>query len=402
VSVSIRCAEALSYRCDGSRLTRPYFITDDAWTPVESAGDLEYLLNHRGVLFEEKPELGYRYYQCRADKPQVVHLPGGDRTFWPGETVAANGVLSRILKWHSGFSRVPVVEMLQAVPNLRVLVVRNGGLGDVLMTLPCIARLRHDFPAASVSYSTAPGLTRLLTTNPLVDAVYASLDAYQDGPFGYVLDLGYWAESAPGIERYHRSDIFGHAFGYEDVKGYGFDYRVLDHERAWAQKLVGDKPTVALQVAGSINRRTPPRQWMVEFLSMLHKQGFQTVVFGQRKDPDLDSELNLTGNPPLWQVFAVLEQCVGIVAGDSGIFHAGNALGKPTVGLFGPVDPKLRTRDQPLCRTVTGNEAANCPPCNDHQLHTCEGYPPCMVLIDKDEVMTALMEVIADGDLRRE
>lgn len=395
--VALRCVEARSYDAFDYRLSKPYHITRQAWTVVENAGDLEYLLNHRGVLFRENPELGCRFYRCTTETNRAVHLPEGDRSFAAGEVIAADGPTSRVLREHRAFTPVPVVEVLSAHPNLRVLVVRNGGLGDILLTLPAIARLKHDFPDASVSYSTDPQRTRILSANPLITKVYGYPDAYSDAPFGYVLDLGYWAEMAPGIERYHRSDIFAHAFGYDQVADYGFDYQVLPHEREWAQGQIGDKPTVAVQVSGTINRRCPPAEWMATLLQRLRSEGYRLVIFGEHGGDQWDADLNLAGNSEMWRTFAILEQCVGVVAGDSGVLHAANALNRPVVGIFGPVAPQLRVRNQPLCRTVTANAAVGCEPCNDHQLHQCEGYPPCLVRINHDEVMAALQEVMADG-----
>lgn len=398
--VSLSCAEARSYTATGYRLSRPYEIRSGSWTPVECAADLEYLLNHRGVAFREQPELGLRYYRCLA--ASAVHLPGVHKPqkFTPGEIIPVNGVYGRTLAQHNAFERVPVTEVLASAPSLRLLITRNGGLGDLFLTLPAVRRLHAEWPEATICYSTAPELRRLLETEGAVNTVYGPMEAYEDAPFGYVLDLGYWAETAPGIDTVHRADVFGHAFGFEQVADYWFDYRVLPDERQWAVGRLGGKPTIALQVSGSIDRRCPPPTWWQEFSSRLRARGYMVLAFGEREEP-WDVDFNLTGKPPVWQVMALLEQCQGVVAGDSGILHAANALNRPTVGLFGAVDPRLRVRNHPLCRVVTGNEAAGCLPCNDHQLHQCEGYPPCMKLIDQDEVFNSLQEVMALGCVPR-
>lgn len=396
--VSLQCAEAKSYRATGYRLSRSYDIRSGSWTPVENATDLEYLLNHRGVAFREKPELGLHYFRCLRDVE--VHLPGVHfpKGFSAGEFVTTNGLYGRALAQHNAFERIRITEVLETAPDLRVLILRNGGLGDIFLTMPSVRRLRADFPDATICFSTSPAYTRLLETEDSVDQVLTYMEAYDQGPFGYVLDLGYWAEMAPGIDEYHRSDIFSHAFGYEQVEDYGFSYRVKPNERQWAVGEIGGKPTVAVQVSGSIDRRCPPPEWQEVLLRRLGEMGYARLVFGEGREP-WDAEINMTGKPPVWQMMAVLEQCQGVVAGDSGVLHAANALNRPTVGIFGPVAPELRVRNLPLCRTVTGNEAAHCAPCNDHQLHQCEGYPPCMKLIDHDQVLAALQEVMSVGYL---
>lgn len=390
-----------SFRAGGNRLHNKYRMKPGKWTLIEDIGDLDYLLNStNGVILKERPELGLRYYRCIAERSAVVKVPGGRPegvTYRTGEVVIADGVLHRKLRDDRRFVPVKAVEILERMPTLRILVVRGGGLGDIFLSLPAIETLRNRYPDVDVHYATAPGNKRIIEHNPLVNGVYDLFEAYEHGPFGLVVDLSWWVEGAPGNDKIHRSDLFAKAFGIDYVDSYRFDYYVTEEDREWANQFVGDgPPVIGLQVQGSINRRTPPLSWGRMMTHILRDNGYRVAVFGEVYSSEWEQEwcLNLTGCPPLWKVMAVLDRCRGVISGDSGILHAANALGVPTVGIFGPIDPDLRVREQPRCRTVTGNEAAKCPPCNDHQLHQCEGYPPCMQLIKHDEVLAALESAI--------
>jgi len=52
-----------------------------------------------------------------------------------------------------------------------ILVIRTAYIGDVVMTLPMLKPLRQRFPAARLSFLTAPAAAPLLAGNPYVDEV---------------------------------------------------------------------------------------------------------------------------------------------------------------------------------------------------------------------------------------
>jgi len=224
------------------------------------------------------------------------------------------------------------------------------------------------------------------------------LGAYEAGPFDLVVDWGAWVESAPGIEQYHRSDIFAHALGIPQVDTYQARYTVHDDERATVRGLLATcEHPVYLQTAGSIDRRMPSTEWLQTLAAKLVEAGFTPVLDGAIGTGwEQPGVLNLEGQTSIPEMVALLEACEVGVCGDSGPLHAANAIQSPVVGLFGPVDPDLRVRGANNCRVATGNRAAGCPPCNDFQLHQCTGLPRCLELIDHDEVVQAVLE-LANG-----
>jgi len=401
-SIEVTPAGVRSFKASGPRLHHTYKMQLGQWVTVTDPADLEYLLNPiSGVVLRERPELGLRYFQCVAPNGAKLVLPGEDPggvCYGYGEVVIGGGVLHRVLCHDGRFEPIRAARLLAKVPSLRVLVVRGGGFGDLFLTLPAIATLRNRFPDMEIHYATAAPLKRLLQHNDLLNGVSTLFEAYEAAPFGLVVDLGRWAEGAPDSGEVHRSDIFAHAFGIETVDSYRFSYTVMPEERAEAQKVLGGGPDViGLQLTGSINRRCPPIEWGEKMMQMLLALGWRVAVFaGDRLDWAMPGVINLTGLKDAGLTMAVIEQCTGLVAGDSGILHGANALGRPVVGLFGPVDPDLRVRDHPNCRVVAGNEAAHCLPCNDHQDHQCKGYPPCMTRLDHGDVLDAL-EATIDG-----
>jgi len=160
---------ARSYRCVGNNRAQQYTFKQGQWTTVEDAGDLEYLLNQRGTVLREEHELGNRClrYTGKASKEFLlpIHYPEADR-FEPGQTVVADGPLWRCLRDNSYFESVPLVDMLDKQPDLTVLFIRHGGMGDIFLSMPCLTSLRRMYPECQLHYATAARHVRRFDDNP--------------------------------------------------------------------------------------------------------------------------------------------------------------------------------------------------------------------------------------------
>jgi ADP-heptose:LPS heptosyltransferase len=94
---------------------------------------------------------------------------------------------------------------------------------------------------------------------------------------------------------------------------------------------------------------------------------------------------------PLRSVAAVLASCDAVVANDGGILHMAVALGRPTVGVFGPTEPDIWFPYEgrgPFALVTRGIE---CAPCHRHE---CEEMK-CLDGIGPGEVLGRLEEVLA-------
>jgi ADP-heptose:LPS heptosyltransferase len=65
----------------------------------------------------------------------------------------------------------------------------------------------------------------------------------------------------------------------------------------------------------------------------------------------------------LREAAALASGCRALVGPDSSFIHLAAALGRPAVGLFGPTDGKVRTRDYPNVRYVDVRRDLRCVPC---------------------------------------
>lgn len=92
-------------------------------------------------------------------------------------------------------------------------------------------------------------------------------------------------------------------------------------------------------------------------------------------EPNLSDQLAAAGvmlllNRPLAELAEIIRSATGVIANDSGIMHLGSACGTPTIGLFGPTTPALGFVPRGLCDRVLQTDQP-CRPCSLHGEKKC-------------------------------
>ncbi len=154
---------------------------------------------------------------------------------------------------------------------------------------------------------------------------------------------------------------------------------------------------VALHVGGGWPTKRWPREHCAELIRRLAARGAQVMLVGG--PGDRASARDLVGAAPPGAVvdrtgaavvdtLAELSLASAAVGIDSGLSHAGVALGVRTVLLFGPNDPDSIS-PVPHARLVT--QPLLCRPCNRAGKERCpEGHHRCMRDTDPAQVLAAL------------
>lgn len=134
----------------------------------------------------------------------------------------------------------------------------------------------------------------------------------------------------------------------------------------------------------------------IELGRMLQKEGLAVVLLGSKADREsaknISKEIeciNLVGETNLQEALAILDASIGVVGVDTGLTHAGVALNKPTVALFGATRPYLSNESDPY-RVIYHEQ--KCSPCRRRP--TCMGRYECMRLIGADEVLGTLKALL--------
>lgn len=269
-----------------------------------------------------------------------------------------------------------------------------------LLLLPLVARLRRWHFASAIVFSAARSIQLLArAARPGVLAGY--------GP-GRLLDF---AVPADVLKESYAARAYGALLEPLGVPldGLGLDAPSTEPAAAEDVRKFLDSPsrrTAAFFCGGGRNPRdeVPAKRWaperFAELGNRLGDQGWQILLLGASGDAGAAGEvqgglrtghLNVCGRFSFAETGALLRRCRLTVTNDSAPLHLSYALGVPTVGLFGPSDPRLLMPHLPHCRAV--KSPFPCSPCYGNSLFSgCEA-PRCMEGITVDAVHEACVQL---------
>ena len=147
----------------------------------------------------------------------------------------------------------------------------------------------------------------------------------------------------------------------------------------------------------------PSKRWPSAAYAALTRQllaeGLAVWVVGGPDEKALASEIvgdtaarDLTGHDLRDAILALASVSVA-VSNDSGLLHVAAALGKASIGIFGPTSPWHWAPLNPLAATVEMASALSCRPC--HKPVCRFGHHRCMEEISADQALTATHRALA-------
>lgn len=272
----------------------------------------------------------------------------------------------------------------------KILVIRGGAIGDFILTLPAIAALRNQFPAAHLEVLGYPHIAQLALAGGLVDRVQAIEARGLAGFFARDGDLSedlrdYFSEFDVIVsylydpDRIFQTNILRCATG-QFIAG---PHRPDESARVHATKvllqplerlaifdadfvprlnLVGTRstrvpnfcgqdgdtvervPTLALHPgSGSERKNWPEAKWAELLTQLAEHSNLRLLLIGGEAEggrlqhlaaPLPPSRRKIAQSLPLAELAARLQSCTGFVGHDSGITHLAAALGLPTLALW--------------------------------------------------------------------
>ena len=294
---------------------------------------------------------------------------------------------------------MPLRPGYELVENVRkIAVLRAGGLGDSVFTLPALRALRETYPGAEITLLGGPIQTELLSERPGppdrvvmvppstgvngpdtgVDEDEEELERFfanmrkerfdlalqmhggggYSNPFvrrlGARVTAGARASGAPPLDRtvpyvYFQSEYLRHleVAGLLGARTANLEPRlqVTEEDLAEAGGAVpeGDDPLVALHPGAGDKRRRWPSEKFAAVGDALAKAGARVAVVGVEEDGPLISgivdtmkrdALDLCEQLSLGGLAGLLSRCAVVVSNDSGPLHLATAVGAATVGIF--------------------------------------------------------------------
>ncbi|MEJ5300048.1 MAG: glycosyltransferase family 9 protein [Thermodesulforhabdaceae bacterium] len=342
------------------------------------------------------------------------------------------------LSWLGKFIRVLFVTSNPArlVNPRRVLVIRPGGIGDAVILVPVLKKLRSSFPQAHIAVLAErrnAAVFRPLCGN-IIDALFC-YDRFRDFlsllvcSFDVVIDTEQWhvlsAITASTVGRKairigfatnERSMFFTHPVPYDNDGFEGDNFfrllRPLDIDSTPPYPFACFYPVdrfsrqdkakrVALFPGASIKERQWDPAKFREVAAWLRSRNIDVVIVGGREDVEsskiiasgLNDVENLAGRTSLEETAGVLASCDLVVASDSGIMHLAVAVGTPVVAFFGPgIESKWAPRDG---ISIVINKKFPCSPCTSFgYTAACSRNAQCIQEITVDEVLNAIKSIL--------
>ncbi len=324
----------------------------------------------------------------------------------------------------------------------RILVVRLGSLGDVVLTSAAVLNLKLAYPESRLVYLTkerfAP-VARLLTGVDEVLALpedssgrdfIATLLQLDNRNFDLIVDLhGNFrsfltrklvssgnAVSYPKrrLSRWlttqhlqvtddppHTIDLYNKALEKAEITAYAGRPIIHHWNLGDAPALLSGKHDLVVIAPGAAH---PPKQWPVEkFLvvarGLIERYGAHILWTAVESDKLTDESRKVMGEKctelvdlPIDQLAPILAQAQMVISNDSGLMHLASAVGTPVVAIFGPTHPSLGFEPRGIHDQIIQVEEY-CRPCSLHGKKPCfrtEQY--CFTRISPEMVLAAASE----------
>lgn len=222
-----------------------------------------------------------------------------------------------------------------------IIVRRWASRGDVLLITPIVRALARQNPLSPIKVETA--FPELFFGNPHVVEAATSIRPTGDARF-INLDMAY-----ENTTYTHYVDAYAHAAGVTDFDRIK-EIHMTAESRDEALARLGPGKWIAMHVGPTT---WPGRNWPLDRFSdvaryLKHEHGLQTVLVGHDDRQPVACDLDLRGATSTMLTAAVIERCRLFVGIDSFPMHVAQAVGTPTVGIFGQSSPQfVMTDDSP-------------------------------------------------------
>jgi ADP-heptose:LPS heptosyltransferase len=270
--------------------------------------------------------------------------------------------------------------MLNRVLSRRITVEIKWRLGDEVMALPVYEAIRRRWPGRRINVLC--NYPELLLENPHVDDINQPA-----GFFERRICLRSGPRDVCRIEHYAR------------LAGVPTpETRPKLCYKDWSTHLLKDVagPFVAVCTGATWpSKRWPMENWR-SLCRVLKQNGVQLVELGQAGE-SIGEGIDLTGKTSVREAACMLHRARQLICCDSGLMHLALAAGTPAVALFGPTEPHILVRNEPLLHAVRGN--APCQGCWNISLEMKEpgvcprGRADCMEAISVEEAARRAMSL---------
>ncbi len=324
----------------------------------------------------------------------------------------------------------------------KILCIKPRGIGDVVLSTIVIDNLQHHFPAVKIDYLTETFVKPAIENNPNINKVitmgkteFPLKAAWRIKKENYDLILDLWSNPRSAQITFLSGVKYRAGFAYRGRKyaynilatsgrGEGhsaehnlellkaldvpivskkIQYYVSEKDDELAKKFFsknfskGEKVIGIIPAGGWESKRCDAVKWVEICKAVAGKYKVRFLILwgpGDEKDSEIikNSLPDVTVSAPqtdLQQMSGLIKNCNLILANDSGPMHISAALGIPTLGIFGPTNPKNHGPYSPNSDYVI-KEDLFCIICNKL---TCPYNHECMLQLPVEKVLEKVEKI---------
>jgi len=353
----------------------------------------------------------YKMQSLRKRSKYVMNL-GIYRQLW----CDPNDTKRRILKPSSvKFKKIYRPYTGQNLDNKSLLIIRSGGIGDLLFIQPNLTHLKKKYPTCKISLACGPQYHPMVQTWDCLDKVLSM-------PFALttLINSHYHAVFEGVIERCEEAHTRNAYRLFTEWLGLDLpDSQLVPKQTAAPDKIEACKTWMSknnvenfilFQLRASSPIRTPRPEIWREMIRGLVKEGHDIVLtdapfMTEQLDEFIDSlEIGIKEkvfnfsqfSPTLDFSIALLSLAKCVVSPDSSMLHIAASLDVPGFGLYGAFSGEVRLSTYKNIKWI--NAKKDCAPCFTHGSQTCQhsknGHPTCYDNIDTTKCINEIKNLL--------
>ncbi len=334
----------------------------------------------------------------------------------------------------------------------RILVIKFGGIGDILLSTPVLPNLKNYFPESTINFLTLrhsrdilidnPYLSRAFTYDPSEDKSWCLIKNIRSQKYDLVIDLFGNPRTAlitflSGARYRFGFDFRGRNYAYNiKVKGRGgivhnvefnldslraLDIPIVSRElylpinivhKEFADNFIrvnniDSKKIIGISKTGGWESKRYKADDYIELINLLNEvYDVNFILFwGNKKErSDCDyirdrikkNNVFVIPDSPIRYLGAIIKHCDIVIGNDSGPLHIAVAMGVPTLGIYGPTNPKLQGPYGEKNLWIV-KEDLDCLYCN---LLECPIGNICMTELSKEKIIAAVQKLLEINNIK--
>ena len=281
-----------------------------------------------------------------------------------------------------------------------------GGVGDLLMMTPGIREMKKNYPRREIHLAIPKRYFSIFSNNTDVKLVDIEDDSFSH------LDYSKWynftdcpaarleSRKAPKVKK-NRTELFAIGLGLKGLRLLRMDHKPVyslsydEKEFAndfWDKMKLNDKKVIGIQLHTDESYRDYP---LMENLVEKISRDYVVLLFDNSRIDGFNFENAIKIDSfAIREAFALASKCNLIIAPDSAFIHFAAAFDLPSIGIFGPIDGKVRTQHYPNCTYIDVREQLGCLPCWRNEDIPCKltgmRHSACMESISVQKIINEI------------